>query len=112
MSDTTAEQKTKDHISGRSRPSSRLNPLKQALAGAAAIAIVILARACAVALPIALLKRLSPVTWRAFPIMVWGGLRGAVSVALALSLPDGAMRELIVTVTYVVVIFSVIARRA
>jgi CPA1 family monovalent cation:H+ antiporter len=43
-------------------------------------------------------------------ILTWGGLRGGISIALALSLPQALERELIVTVTYIVVIFSVLVQ--
>ncbi|MDX1711619.1 MAG: cation:proton antiporter, partial [Rhodovibrionaceae bacterium] len=43
-------------------------------------------------------------------VMVWGGLRGGISVALALSLPDSEWKPLILTATYVVVLFSIIVQ--
>lgn len=43
-------------------------------------------------------------------ILTWGGLRGGISVALALSLPAGAHRDEIITVTYVVVVFSILVQ--
>lgn len=82
------------------------------LAGAVSIILVLLARAVAVGIPMALLSRLKPFTRGAFPILVWGGLRGGISIALALSLPGGPMKDLILTVTYVVVVFSVIVQGA
>ena len=44
------------------------------------------------------------------PILTWGGLRGGVSVALALSLPDSAAKPVILAATYAVVIFSIIVQ--
>ena len=42
--------------------------------------------------------------------MTWGGLRGGISVALALSLPKGIEREVILAVTYALVVFSIIVQ--
>lgn len=46
----------------------------------------------------------------ALPIMVWGGLRGGISVALVLSLPPFPEKDLLLTATYVVVIFSIVVQ--
>ncbi len=43
-------------------------------------------------------------------IMTWGGLRGGISIALALSIPDNPYKELILLVTYVIVIFSILVQ--
>ena len=43
-------------------------------------------------------------------ILTWGGLRGGISVALALSLPPGEQRGMILTMTYIVVVFSIIVQ--
>ncbi len=60
----------------------------------------------------ALLSRFLPFTRGAFPMLVWGGLRGGISIALALTLPDGPLRDLILSATYVVVVFSVVIQGA
>jgi CPA1 family monovalent cation:H+ antiporter len=77
------------------------------LAGAAAIPVVLLARLISVALPIGILSRLRSFTPHAIRVLTWGGLRGGISVALALSLPRGPEREVLVSVTYAVVLFSI-----
>jgi CPA1 family monovalent cation:H+ antiporter len=43
-------------------------------------------------------------------ILTWGGLRGGISVAMALSLPPGHHRDIILTITYFVVIFSIVVQ--
>lgn len=82
------------------------------LAGVIAIPLVLFARFLAVGVPFAILRRFLPFTRGALPVLVWGGLRGGISIALALSLPDGPMKDLILTATYVVVIFSVVIQGA
>ncbi|QKG56243.1 sodium:proton antiporter [Hymenobacter sp. BRD128] len=87
-------------------------PGRTVVAGLAAIMVVLLARLLAVALPLGLLK-LSPVfqpSRHGVAVLTWGGLRGGLSVALALGLPASAPRELLVGITYVVVVFSIIGQ--
>jgi CPA1 family monovalent cation:H+ antiporter len=43
-------------------------------------------------------------------VLTWGGLRGGISVALALSLPAGEVRDALVTVTYAVVTFPILVQ--
>jgi len=47
---------------------------------------------------------------RAIGLLTWGGLRGGISIALALSLPDAPQRSALITVTYVVVVFSILVQ--
>jgi len=80
------------------------------LVGLVAIVLVLVARWVSVGLPLALLQRFYPFDRRTLRVLTWGGLRGGISVALALSLPDSMPRTLLVGVTYVVVIFSIIVQ--
>ncbi|WP_188548730.1 cation:proton antiporter [Hymenobacter qilianensis] len=80
------------------------------LVGAVAIVVVLLARFVAVSLPLSVLRLRRSFTQHSVKILTWGGLRGGISVALALSLPPSPARDLIVGITYVVVIFSIIVQ--
>ncbi len=73
-----------------------------------AIPVVLLARLIAVSLPIGLLGIREKFTEGAIWVLTWGGLRGGISVALALSLPAGPYKPLILSATYAVVVFSII----
>ncbi len=81
------------------------------LMGVIAIPLVLLARFLAVGGTISALRHRRDFTPRAVQVMTWGGLRGGISVALALSLPvELASRELVLVMTYVVVIFSIVVQ--
>lgn len=75
-----------------------------------AILLSLLARLIAVSVPIMMLKPFREFSDGVIPIMTWGGLKGGISVALALSLPDSEWKPVILTATYVVVIFSIIVQ--
>jgi len=68
---------------------------------------VLLARLVSVSIPILLLRSMRQFSPGIIPILTWGGLRGGISVALALSLPLGPERETILAVTYLIVVFSI-----
>ena len=72
------------------------------------IPLVLIARLTAVSLPIISLSRILPFTTGAIPVLTWGGLRGGISVALVLSLPDNEFKPVILIATYAVVLFSII----
>ncbi len=75
-----------------------------------AVPLSLLARFAAVAGPVALLRR-----WQSFQkgtvaVLTWGGVRGGISVALALSLPEGPARAIILAGTYAVVLFTLVVQ--
>ena len=77
------------------------------LAAVILIPFVLLSRFIAVGLPVRILRNFREFSPNAIKIMTWGGLRGGISVALALSLPTGPEREVILSITYLIVIFSI-----
>ncbi|MEM6465167.1 MAG: sodium:proton antiporter [Pseudomonadota bacterium] len=79
-------------------------------AGLGAIAIALVARLAAVAVPILMLRPIHDYPRDVIPIMTWGGIKGGISVALALSLPESEHTTLILSATYVVVLFSIIVQ--
>ena len=80
------------------------------IAAAVLLPLVIAARFTSVAIPVIALHSLLPETPHAIKLMTWGGLRGAISIALALSLPSFEGREIFVTTTYAVVLFSLLVQ--
>jgi CPA1 family monovalent cation:H+ antiporter len=82
------------------------------LAGLVAIPLGLLARFISVSSFVGLLKFRRTFSANAIRILTWGGLRGGISIALALSLPPGPARDLIVGITYVVVLFSILVQGA
>lgn len=75
-----------------------------------AIPIVLLARNISVAIPIKLLSVREKFERGSISVLTWGGLRGGISVALALSLPDVPEKHGILAATYAVVVFSIIVQ--
>ncbi|MDG1276034.1 MAG: sodium:proton antiporter [Algoriphagus sp.] len=78
--------------------------------GLIAIPIALFARYIALAGPVKLFEKKLDFIPKTNLIMTWGGIRGGISIALALSLEPQMERELFLTVTYVIVVFSIIAQ--
>lgn len=74
------------------------------------IPLVLVARLIAVSIPIKFLGIFRSFTKGAIPVLTWGGVRGGISVALALSLPDVPEKPIILIATYGVVIFSIVVQ--
>jgi CPA1 family monovalent cation:H+ antiporter len=75
-----------------------------------AIPIVLFVRVVGVWIPVALFRYFRAFSPGVIRILTWGGLRGGISVALALSLPTGEPRDLVLLATYAVVVFSIIVQ--
>ena len=78
--------------------------------GLAAIIVTLMARSLTVGLPVAFAGRLFGLPRGSPIVLTWGGLRGGISVALALSMPAGAARDTVLTLTYCVVVFSILVQ--
>ncbi len=84
--------------------------LNYLIIGVIAAIVVLVVRYFSLAVPSHLLGFKKTFAPNALPIMTWGGLRGGISIALALSLPASGEKELIVAVTYVVVLISLLVQ--
>jgi len=77
---------------------------------ALAVPLVLVARLAAVGGPVLLIGRFRSFVRGTIPVLTWGGLRGGISVALALSMPEVAEKSAILAATYAVVIFTLIVQ--
>lgn len=80
------------------------------LLGVITIFIVIISRYITIFLSNFLLKKSNRANSKERTVLTWAGLRGGISIALALTLPESEVRDLILYATYVVVVFSIIAQ--
>ena len=80
------------------------------LAAAVAMAVTLLGRALTVGLPVHLLRPAFRLPQGSGWVLTWGGLRGGISVALALSLPLGPERNIVLALTYCIVVLSILGQ--
>ncbi len=83
---------------------------KYILAGALSIPLLLLARYLSLMFPIKIFAKKLDFVPNTNLIMTWGGLRGGISIALALSLTQEMHRDLFLVITYIVVVFSIIVQ--
>lgn len=80
------------------------------LVGGLSIVIILIARWFSISIPLTFLRRSLHVSYKNVNILTWAGLRGGISIALALSLPVGPYKHIILAGAYFIVIFSVIVQ--
>jgi monovalent cation:H+ antiporter, CPA1 family len=77
---------------------------------AVAVMVTLLARTLTVGLPVRVFNGFFKLPKSAWALLTWGGLRGGISVALALSIPAGTERDVVLSLTYCVVVFSILVQ--
>ena len=80
------------------------------LPGIACIMLVLFSRYISIWLPTKFIRFREKFSKGTIKILVWGGLRGGVSIALALSIDDGPYKDIIIAITYFVVVFSIVVQ--
>ena len=80
------------------------------IAGLLAIPLVLICRYLSLLLPIKFFEKRLDFVPRTNLVMTWGGLRGGISIALALGLSDDMHRDVFLVITYIVVVFSIIGQ--
>jgi CPA1 family monovalent cation:H+ antiporter len=80
------------------------------LTGGIAIVLILVARWLSILLPLTFLRRTLNVNYSNINILTWAGVRGGISIALALSLPFSPYRHVILCGSYFIVIFSIVVQ--
>jgi len=75
-----------------------------------AIIFVLIARSISITVPAMIMSRSLGLPYKGITIVIWAGLRGGISVALALSLPFSEFKPMIVSISYIIVVFSIIVQ--
>ncbi|RPJ48755.1 MAG: sodium:proton antiporter [Betaproteobacteria bacterium] len=84
--------------------------VNELVAASVAVVVTLVARVLTVGMPVKALHKAFNLPKGSWKVLTWGGLRGGISVALALSLPAGPERDTVVALTYVVVVFSILVQ--
>ncbi len=74
------------------------------------IFVVLIARFISILIPSIIIRLKEKVSYGTIKILTWGGLRGGISIALALSIPPSFQKDIWTTLTYVIVCFSIIVQ--
>jgi CPA1 family monovalent cation:H+ antiporter len=82
----------------------------QVVAVIASIPLSLIARAASISIPMLVLSIRTHDRGRGAAVLTWAGMRGGISVALALTLPETPYREALLTVCYAVVVFSIVVQ--
>lgn len=82
--------------------------MDQILLGIATIFIVLLSRTLSIIIPARTILRKNTFSKGSLIVLVWGGIRGGVSIALVLSMPNSEWKDLLLEITYIVVLFSIV----
>jgi len=80
------------------------------LPGLSCVVLVLFSRFISIWLPTKFIRFREKFTSGTIKILVWGGLRGGVSIALALSINEGPYKNIIIAITYFVVVFSIVVQ--
>jgi len=83
---------------------------RELAAAGVTIMVTLLARLLTVGVPVRVLRTAFGLPRGSWKVLTWGGLRGGISVALALSLPHGPQRDTVVALTYCVVVFAILVQ--
>ena len=86
------------------------NITKYWVLGICGILIVLFSRFLSIYIPVLLIPFKNKFSKGTIKVLVWGGLRGGVSIALALSIEEGPYKALLIAITYFVVVFSIIVQ--